>query len=330
MDVLRPVRAFDRVQQRHRLLAVPLAVIKKFSDDQGGNLAALIAYYAFFSLFPLLLVFVTVLGYVLHGNPGALHSVEQSVRKNFPVVGNYLKFTELRGSALALIIGLLVALWSGLGVTNTAQQALDRVWAVPMKERPSFLKSRLRGVTLLVSLGLLFLIATAASGIVTGGLGGSGLKIAGIAISLLVNVVLFFASFRLMTSASVKTRRLAPGVLVAAVLWTILQAVGGLYVGHVLKHVGSGYASFGFVIALIVWLHLGAQMTMYAAEVNVVLARRLWPRSLMGPPSVPADEATLTGLAKVEERSDHEQIEVAFRTDGPAARPREPEPRDPA
>jgi uncharacterized BrkB/YihY/UPF0761 family membrane protein len=171
---------------------------------------------------------------------------------------------------------------------------------------------------------MLFVVATGASGLVTGGLGGAGLKVAGIAVSLVVNVVLFFASFRLLTSASVETRCLRAGAVLAAVSWTTLQAVGGLYVGHVLKHVSAGYASFGFVIALIVWLHLGAQVTMYAAEVNVVLERKLWPRSLMGPPDEPADRAALAALAKVEERSDEEHIEVEFKTDGSESPVRDP------
>jgi YihY family inner membrane protein len=320
VDLLGPIKALDRIQQRRRWLSIPLAVVKKFGDDQAGNLAALVAYYAFFSLFPLLLVFVTVLGYVLHGHPHALASVESSVRKHFPVVGDYLKFGQLRGSVLALVAGTIVSLWSGLGVTNAAQQALDRVWAVPIKERPNFLQARLRGVLLLSSLGALFVVATGASGLVTGGLGGAGLKVAGIAVSLVVNIVLFFASFRLLTSGSVQTRCLHPGVLLAATLWTILQAVGGLYVGHVLKHVATGYASFGFVIALLVWLHLGALVTLYAAELNVVLTRRLWPRSLFGPPAAPADQATLTALAKVEERSAEEQVDAKFRTGDPPRR----------
>jgi hypothetical protein len=81
----------------------------------------------------------------------------------------------------------------------------------------------------------------------------------------------------------------------------------------VLKHSTSTYGVFGRVIALLIWLHLGAQMTLYAAELNVVLARRLWPRTLLGPPTVPADEETLTALAKVEERHDTEQVKVEFK-----------------
>ncbi len=314
MDLLGPVRALDRHQQQHRWLAIPIAVNKKFSDDGGGGLAAQVAYYAFFSLFPLLLVLFTVLGFVLHGDPSAQQSVKSSVLSQFPIIGNDLKsLGTLHGSAIALVIGIVTSLLSGLGVTQAAQNAFDRVWAVPLKDRPSALRARLRGLALLVTLGLLFLVATLASGIVTGGLGGPLLKVAGIALSLLLNFALFLAAFRLMTAREVPTRSLWTGVIVAGVLWEVLQVLGGYYIGHVLKHSTGTYGLFGLVIALLVWLHLGAQMTLYAAEINVVRARNLWPRSLFGPPVAPADENALRALAKVEERTDQEQIEVSFR-----------------
>ncbi len=296
---------------------MPLAVVKKFGDDQGGNLAALVAYYAFFSLFPLLLVFVTILGYVLGHNHSEMLSVEHSVQKNFPAVGDYLSFTSLHGHLLPLILGVVTSLWSGLGVTNAAQNALDTIWAVPRKERPGFLPARARGLLLLLMLGVLFIVATAASGVVTGGVGGPLAKVLGIAVSLLVNVLLFLVSFRLMTASVVPTRSLWRGIIVAAVLWTILQAVGGLYVGHVIKGIPGAYASFAFIIALLVWLHLGAQITLYAAELNVVLTRRLWPRTLLGPPDQPADQETYTALAKAEERHADETIEVSFEQERP-------------
>jgi uncharacterized BrkB/YihY/UPF0761 family membrane protein len=112
----------------------------------------------------------------------------------------------------------------------------------------------------------------------------------------------------------VPTRDLRIGALVAAVAWTILQSVGGYYIGHVVKSDSNTYGTFAFVIALLVWLHLGAQISLYAAEINVVLSRKLWPRSLFGAPTEPADQEALTALAKVEERSDEEQVEVEFRT----------------
>src|SRR5947209_18447113 len=123
MDLMRPLRAFDRHQQAHRGLAIPVAVIKKFSDDQAGGLAALIAYYAFFSLFPLLLVFVTILGFVLHGDPGLQNSIRKSVLGHFPIIGNDLGNEQLHGRVLSLVIGGVAALWAGLGVTQAAQNA---------------------------------------------------------------------------------------------------------------------------------------------------------------------------------------------------------------
>jgi membrane protein len=312
MDVLGPVKRFDRFQQRHRSIGIPMAVVKKFGDDQGGSLAALVAYYAFFSLFPLLLVMVTILGFVLQGDPNAQHSIKNSVLGQFPIIGTQIQVSALRGRTLALVIGLGTSLLGGLGVTQAAQNAFDRVWAVPFKQRPDFLRKRLRGLMLLGFLGVLFIIATAASGLVTGGLGGPGAKVAGIAISLIVNFGLFLGAFRLLTSESVPTRCLWIGVAFAALFWEILQVLGGYYIGHVLKHTTATYAHFGVVIALLVWLHLGAQMTLYAAEINVVLARKLWPRSLMGPPDSRADQETLEALAKVEERHESEQVEVTF------------------
>jgi YihY family inner membrane protein len=312
MDPLAPIKGFDRFQQRHAALAIPLAVVKKFGNDSAGNLAALVAYYAFFSLFPLLLAFVTVLGYVLEHHPGTLHSIEKSVSSNFPALNKVIDFSALHGHLGPLIIGVVGAVWSGLGVTAAAQNALDTVWAVPQKSRPNFIKSKLRGLGLLISIGLLFVIATAASGLVSGGLGGAGTKVAGIVVSLLANFVLFLVAFRLMTAEGVPTKKLLIGVGVAAVFWTILQAVGGVYIGHVTKHMSPAYATVGTVIALLIWLHLGAQMTLYAAEINVVLERRLWPRSLMGPPRARADLETYEALAKIEERDVSEHVDVSF------------------
>src|ERR1700712_732751 len=179
-DPLTPLKAFDRFQRKHPALAVPIAVVKRFADDQGGNLSALIAYYGFFSLFPLLLVFVTGLGFVLDGNPGAQRAVLDSALRDIPIVGDQIKAGSLTGSPTALAIGLVGATLSGLGVTLAAQTAFQRVHGVPHRERPDFLRSRLRGLGLLVVLGTLQVVSTAASGLVTGGLGGPVVQGAGI------------------------------------------------------------------------------------------------------------------------------------------------------
>ncbi len=311
MDILRPIRIYDRFQQRHKALAIPMAVVRKFGNDQAGSLAALVAYYAFFSLFPLLLVMTTILGFVLQGHPGVQRSVENSVLGQFPVIGDQIRVNALSGRTSALVIGLITATLGGLGVTQAAQNAFDKVWAVPFKDRPDFLRSRLRGLLLLLCLGLLFILSTAASGLVTG-LGGPAVRVGTIVVSLLVNFALFLAAFRFLTASTVGTSCLWIGVAFAAVFWEILQVLGGVYINHVYRHAQGFYSQFALVIALIVWLHLGAQMTLYAAEINVVLARRLYPRSLIGPPEAPADERTLRALAKVEERHETEEVDVHF------------------
>lgn len=302
----------DRFQQHHRALALPFAVVKKFGDDNAGNLAALIAYYAFWSLFPLLLVFTTVLGFVLQGNPSAERSVVSSALGSFPILGNQLQTHSLSGSGVGLAVGIAGTLWAGLGVTLAGQNAFNQVYGVPRRERPNFMQSRLRGLGTLVVLGLLQILSTAISGAVSAGLGGGPLVgIAGIVVSLAINVVLFYATFRLLTDSSVPTRQLWPGIITAAVLWEILQAVGGIYVNHVVKSASNTYGTFATVIGLLAWLHLGAQAVLYSAEINTVLTFKLWPRSLRGPERE-EDRRTLTQIAKVEERVEPQRVHVTF------------------
>jgi membrane protein len=316
VEIPAPIKAIDRFQRRHAVLAVPYAVIKKFGDDQAGGLSALIAYYGFLSLFPLLLLFTSILGFVLQGHPHAEQSVVHSALNQIPVIGAEIGRggAHLRGSGVGLAIGAAGTLLGGLGVTLAAQNAFNAVYAVPYRERPSFLKSRLRGLALLAVVGGLQIVSTAASGAVAGGLGGPLLTVAGLLVSLLLNVVLFLVAFRLLIDATVATRALAPGVALAAVLWTILQSLGGIYVAHVLKGAKETYGTFATVFGLLTWLFLGARVVVYSAELNSVLSRRLWPRSLFDPPTR-ADHETLRAVAKVEARTSRQEIEVAFHPD---------------
>jgi membrane protein len=310
VDLLRPIRLFDRYQQRHPAWAVPMAVIRKFGNDQAGSLAALLAYYAFFSIFPLLLVFSTILGFVLQENSKFYEDISTSVLGHFP--GLQLQTHPLTGSVTALVLGLLTSLWGGLGVTVAAQNAFARIWAVPFKDRPDFFRSRLRGLLLLMVLGILFVASAVLTALVTVTLSGTLLKIGGYAITLVVNFGLYVAAFRFLTASTIPTRSLWLGAGVAAVFLEILQLVGGIYVKHVVTRASETYGTFATVIGLLVWLHIIAQLTMYAAEINTVVVRRLWPRSLLGPPESAADRETLTALAKVEERHDNESVEVRF------------------
>ncbi|MGH2916132.1 MAG: YihY/virulence factor BrkB family protein [Solirubrobacteraceae bacterium] len=315
MDFLAPVRAFDRFQRRHTPVAIPIAVLRKFSDDRAGNGAALIAYYGFFSIFPLLLLFVTILGFVLQGDVHARQTILNSALKQFPIVGGQLdQGQSITGNGIGLAVGIIGALLAGLGITMAAQNVFNRVYAVPLKERPNFLKSRLRGIGLLAVFGVLQVISTVVSGAVTGGFGGVLTAIVGILISLALNLILFFAVFRLLTDNSVATHELWPGIVTATILWEIIQAVGGIYIGHVVRGDKQTYGTFATVIGLLVWLYLGARAVVYSAEINTVLTRGLWPRSILDPPT-PADRRVRAALAKEQEPDNKETIDVTFHPD---------------
>jgi YihY family inner membrane protein len=296
MDALAPVRAFDRYQQTHKPLALLIATIKKFSDDQAGNLAVVVAFYAFFSLFPLLLVFVTVLGYVLAGDTSLMSSVSSSVLGRFPMIGTAIENHHLSGDALALILGILLSAWSGSGVTGAMSSALEQVWEIPRRDRASYVNKKLRGLLLLLVLGVLFIVASAASGFVSAVIGGWAWAIVGFVVAAAVNFCLFMTAFHFLCEEPPHWRELMPGAAAAAILWSFLQLLGGIYINHISKG-DSTYGRFALVLGILTWLHLGTQMTLYCAEFNTVLAGKRWPRSLFDDPDdQPSQARPLGGL----------------------------------
>jgi membrane protein len=312
MSVTDRLHAIDRRQQRTRGLRFIAATYKKFGDDQAGQLAALIAYYAFVSIFPLLLVFVTMLGFVLQGHPADQHKIVSGTLGQFPVLSDSLKVQALKGSGVALAVGIVGALLAGMGITSAAQNAFNRIWAVPFKSRPNFLLTRLRSLGMLAVLGTLTIVSTAAAGFVGASSHGALAVLAGVLIAFAVNLVLFMIAFKLLTAADVSWHDYLPGVIVAAILWQLLQHLGGYYIDHTLKHTQPLYGTFAVVLGLLAWLYLGAQLVIFAAEINVVRARRLWPRSFFSEPLLDADVRALTASAEIEERVEQENVEVSF------------------
>ncbi len=288
MNIPAYVRRVDEFQQRHRFLAFPVAVVKKFGDDQGGNLSALLAYYGFLSLFPLLLVLFTVLGFVLPGHASLQHDLKTSALADFPIIGDQISrnITSVRGSGLGLAIGITGTLWGGLGIANAAQNAMNRVWAIPMDARPAFFRRTGRSVAAIGTIGVGILVTTVVSGFGSGSGGlGAGVRVGAVVVSIVVNVGLFAVAFRVLTAADLAWRDLLPGAVVAACSWEVLQALGGLYVAHTLRGMSQTYGLFAIVLGLLGWIFLQAQVVVYAAEINAVRARRLWPRSITPAPS---------------------------------------------
>ncbi|HEV2998849.1 MAG TPA: YihY/virulence factor BrkB family protein, partial [Solirubrobacteraceae bacterium] len=171
---------------------------------------------------------------------------------------------------------------------------------------------RLRGLGMLAILGVLNVASSVALGFV--GIGGhaTATLLAGVLVALVFNLILFLTAFKLLTAVELGVRELLPGALAATALWTGLQYLGGYYVAHVLKRMEPLYGTFAFVLGLLAWLYLGAQMVIFAAEINVVRNRRLWPRSFFAAPLLEADRRALRSSAEVEERVHEENVEVSF------------------
>ena len=228
---------FDAFQRTHGGLGFPLAVRQKYSDDQGGYLAATITYYAFFSIFPLLLVATTILGFLLRHHRKLDQSIVNSALAQLPVIGHDLARHSLRGSGGALAIGIVLALWSGMGVFLAVENAMNHLWGIPFRRRPDFVRARIRALGMLAVLGVGALGTTVLSAAGTVGAAyGITWKIGAIVVSTLLDIGLLWVAFRLLTAKDVSWRQLRGGAIAAGVGWQVLQALGGWYVGHELRH----------------------------------------------------------------------------------------------
>jgi membrane protein len=327
------VSRIDRYQQRHRWVGFPLAVAYKFADDQGGYLAALITYYGFLSLFPLLLLGVTILGFVLQGDPELQQQVLGSALRQFPIVGAQLRdnVQAMRGSGAGLVVGILVSVYGGLGFTQATQTALNRVWGVPRNERPNPLLSRVRSLAVLFVAAAGIVLTTVLSGLGAsaehfGADLGAGLRILVTILSMTVNVAMFVVAFRLLTARQVPTRVMLSGAVYAGIGWQVLLSLGAVYVAHRLNGATEVYGVFGLVLGLIAWIYLEAVLIVLSAEINVVRARHLWPRALLTPFTdrvtlTAADERAYTSYAGSERHKGFEEVEVTFHDP-----PRDPPP----
>src|SRR3984957_10062625 len=296
-------RAADAFQQRQPALAFPVAVWKKFNDDRAGNLAALIAYYGFSAIFPLLLVLATVLNIVLENNPSLQNTLTDSALAQYPVIGQQIKtqLGSIPGTGLPLVIGAVFLLFGARGVANAMQNALCEVWGIPRNRRPGFPISQVWSLALLLTVGIGFIVTTFLSGLAGGAghlLTGVGATIGAVLISLVLNVGVFWLGFRLATACLVRWRDLLVGSLIAAFIWQVLQVAGGYVVSHQLHRANELYGIFGVVLGLVAWLYLQAEATLWAAEIDVVLAKRLWPVSAFtDSDSADADDAATAAKA---------------------------------
>jgi YihY family inner membrane protein len=337
----RGLRRLDRAQQRHKPAAFVFGVIKKYGDDNGGVLTSNLAHSALVSVFPLLLVLVTILGLVVAGDPAIRSDVMSGVSSQFPAIGDKLTghlHVLRKSSMIGLIIGLLGLVWGATGLAQSGLFTMAQVWNLPGPARPGYLPRLGRCLLFLGVLGVGVIVTTGLTALGTFGHHLPVFVVLAEVLAVAANIGLYLIAFRVLTPKGVPSRSLIAGAAVGGVAWTILQVLGSYLVHHYL-HSDSVYGAFATVLGLIAWLYLASEVTVYAAEVNVVLARHLWPRSIIQPPLTEADRSSLALQALQNQRREEQNVTVSFndRPRGERAGPQAPRtpaqispPADPA
>jgi len=299
----------DSFQQRHPALGVPIAVARKFIEDESINLAAVVAFWVFFSVFPLLLIFVTLLGYFLP--PSLQGDVLRSATDFFPLLSTD-SIGNLSGQWWTLVVGILSALWSGSFVVIAIQSAFNSVWEIPYAQRPGFGAQIRRGLFALGAIALGLVVITVISNYITGIATGTSLgmvaRLAGYLIAIVLDVGLFVVAFRVLTDRDVTTRDVLPGALLSGTVFWLLQQLFSLIIFRYLQNAERIYGNYATVITMLSWFYLQSVVTLVGAQLNVVLKERLHPRRLITAPVTEADHRAYDAYAK--ERTYHSDQRV--------------------
>ena len=316
------VQAVDRAQRRFTPVAFPLGVIYKFFDDQGNYLAAIVTYYAFIAIFPLLLLGSSILGFFLQGNPHLQQEVLNSALRQFPIIGDELGRKELHGSTGGIVVGALTATYGAMGLGQAIQNTVNTAWSVPRNSRPNPFLLRLRSLVLLATAGVAVLGVSVLSTIgahteVFGSHFDDGLSWLIQLATVLVVGAMLTVLFRLATTRDHPLRHAAPGAFTLALMWQLLQWIGAYYVTHVIQASRGMNSTFALVLGLMGFIYIASVMGVLGIEVNVVVARRLWPRALLTPFTdrvdlTEADRRAYAGYALMQRHKGFETVAVTF------------------
>ncbi len=310
----------DRLQRRHGVLGFPYAVIKKYGDDAGGREAALITYYGFLSIFPLLLLGVAVLSRVLADHPDLRERlitaiVPQALRSTVEH-----SLATLPTSTIPFVAGLIGLLLSGTGVVFSVYQTLNHVAVVPYRLRAPFASRYLRAFAMLATLLLGGLAVGALTVVATLLPGQPGVERAAAVLgSALVVFAVLLLSAKLLLVRPAPVRALWPGAIVGAAVVTVVLNVGAPLLARLVTKAGPVYGSFATVAGIFALLYLVGQTLVYAAEVAAVRYAQLWPRALDLTRPTAADARVLALLAREQERIP--AARVAFRLATPGSPP---------
>jgi membrane protein len=259
-------------------------VFKKYDDDNGGYQAALLAYYGFLSIFPLLIIAASVLDILLRSRADIQDDVINYATQYFPILGDELQSNihAPHWSGLGLIIGLAFTLWGAKGVADVFQYSLNHIWNVPRFKRPGFSAGSIKSLLVILLIAGGFVGAAFLSGVAASLDKTLLFRIVAGLISVLVLFGVFWAVFRVGLSDYAKASNAALffSALTAAIGIQILQTIGGYLIVHQLSKLTHLYGAFAATLGLLFWIYLQARVVMYAIEVGVVYERKLWPRSL--------------------------------------------------
>jgi YihY family inner membrane protein len=308
------IRTIDGAQRRFTPTAFVFGVVKKFGDDNGGVLVSSLAYSAFVSMFPLLLVLTTILGLAASFDVSFRTDALNAVASQVPLIGRTL--TEnvhqlKRASVIGLVVGLAGLIWGSAGLAQSGLFTMAQVWNLPGPARPGYVQRLGRAGLFLCLLGGGVIVTTLLASLNTYWHKAFVFVVLAEIVAAAVNVGMYLGAFRVLTPKGVATGQLVPGAITGGILYTVLQVVGTYLVHHYL-HSDSVYGVFATVLGLIAWIYLAVEVTVYSAEVNVVLARRLWPRAMVQPPLTEADRASMALQVLQNQRRPEQHIQVTF------------------
>jgi membrane protein len=319
----RPIGPIDAFQRKHRVVGFPIAVVYKYFDDQGAYLSAILTYYAFIAIFPLLLLSTSILGFVLQGDDDLRDRLLNSALSQFPIIGDQLgRPNGLQGSTSAIVIGSVAAIYGAMGLGQALQNAANVAWSVPRNSRANPFLLRFRSLLFLAIGGVGILLLAVATSVLANpdALGADLAPTIGLVsrvVGFVLTVVIFVAVFRLISLGRAKVRAVFPGAFVTAVLWQVLQWIGNTYVREVIGKANEVNQTFALVLGLLAFIYIAAIMVVMGLEVNVVLRRRLYPRALLTPFTdnvvlTPADQKAYAAYAKSQRHKGFQSVEVTF------------------
>jgi YihY family inner membrane protein len=272
----------DAFQRRHHRISFAVATVKKYAEDEAGYKAALLSYYAFLSLFPLLLILTTIVKIAFGADSQLRRSIIDGATQYFPTMGNQLQQSlhSVGGTGPALVLGILISFYGARGVADVFRGTVNHVWEVPYVKRAGFPWSMLRSLRIIIVGGIGLILAPLIAGYAAAAGHGPLFWLASVSLT----IAILFSVFLFVIHASLPSRttfhNMWPSALFAAVGLVILQSLGGILVTRELRHLDSLYGTFALVLGLLFWLYLQAQVIVYALEAGTVKALKLYPRSL--------------------------------------------------